>query len=83
MVMVCTSGIHRGPATGLMLYEMMLRDGREMGYSGPRNLSKNSTKWRSECDSCIGCTDLKGRTALFDKVHAEVWTPLSIEMYKD
>ena len=83
MVMVCTSGIHRGPATGLMLYEMLLRDGREMGYSAPRNLSKNSTKWRKKCDSCLGCTDLQGRTALFDKVYAEVWTPLSISMYKD
>ena len=81
MVMVCTSGIHRGPATGLMLYEMMLRDGRSNNLS--KHLSKHSTKWRSKCDSCIGCTDLKGRTALFDKVHAEVWTPLSIEMYKD
>jgi hypothetical protein len=83
MVLVCTSGIHRSPATGLMLYEMMLRDGREMGYSGPRNLSKNTDKWRSKCDSCVGCTDKKGRKALFDKVHADVWTPLSIEMYNE
>ena len=67
IMMVCTSGIHRGPATGLLLYEMMLRDGREMGYSGPRNLSKNTTKWLRKCDSCVGCTDTNGRKALFDK----------------
>ena len=83
MVLVCTSGIHRSPGTGLILYEMLLRDGREMGYNGPRNLNNNSTKWRSKCDSCPSCTDVQCRTALFDKLYAEVWTPLSISMYKD
>ena len=81
MVLVCTSGIRRGPATGLILSEMMLRDGREMGFSGPRNLSTNTDKWRRKCDSCVGCTDKQGRRALFDKLRVDVWTPLSVSMY--
>ena len=81
MLLVCTSGIHPSPAAGLIIYEMLKRDGREMKGGKPMNLSDGSDKWRRKCSSCKDCMADGLRRTLYDKVYHGIWAPLSVSMY--
>ena len=81
MLLVCTSGIHRGPAVALIIYEMLKRDGREMLGNKPMNLSEGTEKWRRKCSTCKGCTADGLRRSLYDNLYHNSWLPLSIAMY--
>ena len=81
MLLVCTSGIHRGPAAGLIIYEMLKRDGRLMAGNKPMDLSESTEKWRGKCSTCNGCTADGLRWSLIDKLYHNSWVPLRIAMY--
>ena len=81
MLLVCTSGIHRGPAAGLIIYEMLKRDGREMMGKTPMNLSDSTEKWRRKCSTCKDCMADGARRALYDKLYKSLWIPVSESMY--
>ena len=81
MLLVCTSGIHRGPAAGLIIYEMLKRDGREMMGKTPMNLSDSTEKWCRKCSTCKDCMADGLRRALYDNLYDSLWVPLSVSMY--
>ena len=81
MLLVCTSGIHRGPAAGLIIYEMLKRDGREMMDKKPMNMSDSTEKGRRKCSTCKDCMADGRRRALYDKLYQSLWVPLRVSLY--